>query len=180
VSRPLRLILQAVAVTVLVLLVGLFAKGLLDNATTVSAEVADGKRPTAPNFTLDRLDGGQFSLASSRGKAVVLNFWASWCGPCKDEAPVLALLSRKYGDRVAVVGVNTQDVPSDARDFAQRYGLDFTLVHDPGDVYRHWGLTGLPETFVIDPKGRVVRHFPGEISASELEAALKPYVEGAS
>jgi cytochrome c biogenesis protein CcmG, thiol:disulfide interchange protein DsbE len=180
VSRPLRLTLQVGAVTVLALLVGLFAKGLIDNATTVSALVADGKRPAAPNFTLDRLDGGKYSLQSAKGRPVILNFWASWCGPCKDEAPILALLSHKYAGKVDVVGVNSQDVTSDARDFAQRYGLGFTLVHDPGSVYRHWGLTGLPETFLIDPQGRVVRHFPGEISAGELEQALRPYVGGSS
>jgi cytochrome c biogenesis protein CcmG/thiol:disulfide interchange protein DsbE len=108
---------------------------------------------------------------------VVLNFWASWCGPCKDEAPVLAELAHRYGDKLDIVGVNSQDDIGDARSFAQRYGLDFTVVHDTGPVYRKWGLGGLPETFVIAPDGKVIKHFPGQITGSDLEQALQPYVE---
>ena len=133
----------------------------------------------APAFTLSRLDGpGSVSLASLRGRPIVLNFWASWCGPCKDEAPVLAELAHRYGSKLDIVGVNSQDDIGDARSFAHRYGLDFTVVHDTGSVYRKWGLGGLPETFVIAPGGKVVKHFPGQITGSDLEQALQPYAEG--
>jgi cytochrome c biogenesis protein CcmG/thiol:disulfide interchange protein DsbE len=167
-----------VVIALLALLVGVFLKGVLAGSSTVSAQLRDGKRPQAPDFTLDTLDGGTFTLSSTRGKPVVLNFWASWCGPCKDEAPVLAELAHRYGDKLDIVGVNSQDDIGDARSFAQRYGLDFTVVHDTGPVYRKWGLGGLPETFVIAPDGKVVKHFPGQITGPDLEQALQPYVEG--
>ncbi len=170
--------LQVVVVALLALVVGVLLKGVLAGSSTVSAQLRDGKRPPAPNFTLDTLDGGTFTLSSTRGKPVVLNFWASWCGPCKDEAPVLAELAHRYGRKLDIVGVNSQDDIGDARSFAQRYGLDFTVVHDTGPVYRKWGLGGLPETFVIAPDGKVVKHFPGQITGSDLEQALQPYVEG--
>ena len=102
-NRTLRVVLQVVAVSLLALLVGVFAKGLLDNATTVSAEVKDGKRPMAPNFT---------------------------------------------------------------------------LVHDTNVVYHRWGVGGMPETFVIAPSGRVVKHFPGEITGADLDAELAPMLGG--
>jgi len=91
---------------------------------------------------------------------------------------VLAELAHRYGSKLDIVGVNSQDDIGDARSFAQRYGLDFTVVHDTGPVYRKWGLGGLPETFVIAPDGKVVKHFPGQITGSDLEQALQPYVEG--
>ena len=170
--------LQVVVVALLALLVGVFLKGVLAGSSTVSAQLRDGKRPLAPDFTLDTLEGRTFTLSSTRGMPVVLNFWASWCGPCKDEAPVLAELAHRYGGKLDIVGVNSQDDIGDARSFAHRYGLDFTVVHDTGSVYRKWGLGGLPETFVIAPGGKVVKHFPGQITGSDLEQALQPYAEG--
>jgi cytochrome c biogenesis protein CcmG/thiol:disulfide interchange protein DsbE len=173
VPRALRLTLQAGAIVLLALLIGLFAKTLIDNETTVAARVKDGQTPPAPDFTLDRLDGsGTFSLDETRGTIVVLNFWASWCGPCQDEAPVLNEIARRYAGDVTVVGVDTTDPVSDGRAFAERYGLSFPLVHDQGGLGQDWGLTGLPETFLIAPDGDVVRHFPGAIDGSELTAGV--------
>lgn len=160
-------------------MVGLFVKSLIDNGTTVSALVADGKRPAAPAFTLEKLDGsGSMSLASLHGKIVVLNFWASWCGPCKDEAPLLQQISVQYRDRgVVVLGIDSQDASSDGRVFAARYKLTYPLLHTAGsDLSHRWGVTGYPETFLIDRDGRVVRHFPGAVSGSDLTEALKPLI----
>ena len=171
--------LQVVVVALLALLVGVFLKGVLAGSSTVSAQLRDGKRPPAPDFTLDTLDGGTFTLSSTRGKPVVLNFWASWCGPCKDEAPVLAELAHHYGNKLDIVGVNSQDDIGDARSFAQRYGLDFTVVHDTGPVYRKWGLGGLPETFVIAPDGTVVQRYAGGVTRAALDELIATY-EGAA
>jgi cytochrome c biogenesis protein CcmG/thiol:disulfide interchange protein DsbE len=169
------------AVLLLAMLLLLFAKSLRDNRTTVAALVKDGETPTAPDFTLSRLSGGgDFSLSSTRGSVVVLNFWASWCDPCKDEAPVLNEIARRYDGRAEVVGVDTRDVEGLGRDFAKRYGLTFPLLHDDGSQYRRWGLTGLPETFVIDREGRVVHHFIQQLTGSELRAELDPLVGAGS
>ncbi len=169
--------LQIAAVLLLAGMVGLFVKSLIDNGTTVSAMVADGKRPTAPDLTLERLDGsGTMSLAGLRGKVVVLNFWASWCGPCKDEAPLLQELSVQYRDRgVVVLGIDSQDATSDGRSFADRYGITYPLLHTAGsDLSHRWGVTGYPETFLIDRQGRVVHHFAGAVTGSDVKSQLDP------
>jgi cytochrome c biogenesis protein CcmG/thiol:disulfide interchange protein DsbE len=102
-------------------LIGLFAKSVIDNQTSIAADVANGNRPVAPDFTLQNVSGqGQTSLSSFRGKVVVLNFWASWCDPCKTEAPALEELSKMYAGKVVVVGLDSQDDTGDARAFAQR------------------------------------------------------------
>jgi cytochrome c biogenesis protein CcmG/thiol:disulfide interchange protein DsbE len=171
--------LQIVAVLLLAGMVGLFVKSLIDNGTTVSALVADGRRPAAPAVTLEKLDGsGTMSLASLRGKVVVLNFWASWCGPCKDEAPLLQQIWVQYRDQgVVVLGIDSQDASSDGRAFAARYKLTYPLLHTAGsDLSHRWGVTGYPETFLIDRDGHVVRHFPGAVTGSDLTEALKPLV----
>ena len=174
-SVRIRRVLQVCAVALLAALIGLFAKSLLDNQTSVAAQVADGQHPAAPNFTLDRIaGGGTTSLVSFRGTVVVLNFWASWCDPCKSEAPALEELSKKYGDRLAVVGVDSEDTTSDARAFAARYHLTYPLVHAQGSsIYHRWGLTGYPETFIIDSSGHVVHHFDGPVTGADVEQELR-------
>ena len=164
-------------------LVGLFAKSLIDNGTTVSALVADGKQPAAPAVELEKLDGsGTMSLAGLRGKVVVLNFWTSWCSPCKDEAPLLQQISAQYRDRgVVVLGIDSQDSSSDGRAFAERYGLTYPLLHTAGsDLSHRWGVTQYPETFLIDRDGHVVRHFPSAVSGIDLTEALKPLLDRAA
>ncbi|MDX6550916.1 MAG: cytochrome c biosis protein CcmG, thiol:disulfide interchange protein DsbE [Gaiellales bacterium] len=173
---PIRRAAQIVAVLLLAGLVGLFFKSLIDNGTTVAALVADGKHPAAPAITLEKLDGsGTMSLAGLRGKLVVLNFWASWCGPCKDEAPLLEQISVQYRDQgVVVLGIDSQDATSDGRKFAAKYGLTYPLLHTAGsDLSHRWGVTGYPETFLLDRQGRVVHHFPGAVSGGDVTGALK-------
>jgi cytochrome c biogenesis protein CcmG, thiol:disulfide interchange protein DsbE len=129
----------------------------------------------APNFTLNRIDRpGTLQLASLRGKVVVLNFWASWCYPCKQEAPALAAAAKRYAGRAVVLGVDVNDFAGDARKFARRYGLSYPLVHDNHNVTSpKYGLTGLPETFFIDRSGTVVEHVPGEVKEAEIHAAVQ-------
>jgi cytochrome c biogenesis protein CcmG, thiol:disulfide interchange protein DsbE len=177
VPATVRRMLQIAAVLLLAVLVALFAKSLIDNQTSVAALVADGKEPAAPDFTLSKLDGsGQASLSDYRGKVVILNFWASWCDPCKDEAPLLQELSREYAHRnVVVLGVDSQDTTGDAKAFAGRYGLDYPLVHASGSsLYDRWGLSGFPETFLIAANGKVVHHFPGPVDGTDVKAILDP------
>lgn len=135
-----------------------------------------GDNPPAPAFTLPRLDAdGELELESLRGKAVVLNFWASWCLPCKKEAPLLEQAWRKWRSKdVVVVGIDANDLKSDARRFAKRYGLTYPLVHDgPGKLLDDYGLTGFPETFFVRPDGRLSSWTQGELDAEEIEAGIK-------
>jgi cytochrome c biogenesis protein CcmG, thiol:disulfide interchange protein DsbE len=179
-----RLALQGAAVLLLAALIGLFARSLVNGSTTVAAELNDGQRPAAPNFTLPSLTGrGRVSLSSYRGKVVVLNFWASWCPPCREEASTLDEIQSRYGSRgVAVVGVDSQDFSSDARAFARRYDVNYVLVHDSSnDVTNRWGVTsGFPVTFVINRDGSVQKMFTTQLLAPTLDAALRPLLRGGS
>jgi cytochrome c biogenesis protein CcmG, thiol:disulfide interchange protein DsbE len=112
---------------------------------------------TAPDFRLRRLDGsGSLALSRLRGRVVVLNFFASWCDPCRGEAPVLRGLSERYRNRgVVVVGVATNDDLGDARRFAQEHGLSYPLVVADEDILTAYAVRGLPETVFIDAAGSV-------------------------
>ena len=125
----------------------------------ISDEGGEAARGVAPAFDLPRLDReGSLSLASLRGKAVVLNFWASWCEPCKDEAAVLERTWQRYRGRdLVVVGVDANDFRGDARKFARRYGMTYPLVHDTqGEWLDDYGVVAFPETYFIDRAGRIV------------------------
>ena len=125
----------------------------------------------APGFDLPLLtEEGSLSLASLRGKAVVINFWASWCGPCKDESPYLERLWREQRSRgLMLVGVNEEDVSEDARRFVRRYGLTYPVVRDrSGGLRDDYGLLGYPETFVVDRQGRVVERIAGPVDQGKL------------
>jgi cytochrome c biogenesis protein CcmG/thiol:disulfide interchange protein DsbE len=124
----------------------------------------------APDFTLSRLDRpGSLQLSSLRGKVVVLNFWASWCYPCKREAPALQAASKRWGKQVVVLGVDINDPGGDARGFMRKHGLTYPVVHDNKNVTSpKYGLSLLPETYFIDRRGRIVRHVAGEVQAADL------------
>ncbi len=133
----------------------------------------------APAFTLPRLEGpGKVTLASFRGRPVVLNFWASWCNPCKSEAAVLERDWKTYrGKGVVFLGVDYHDLASDARRFVSAHGLTFTMLQDgSGSVTGSYGVSQVPETYVLDRQGRIVAHLTGPITqgvyAGEFRKAL--------
>jgi cytochrome c biogenesis protein CcmG/thiol:disulfide interchange protein DsbE len=140
-------------------------------------KLGGGRKPPAPQFALSRLDApGKLELASLRGKVVVLNFWASWCDPCKSEAPRLeAAWQRFHGRGVVVVGVDAQDFSGDAQRFMRKHGITYPNVHDgPGDVLPRYGVSGFPETYFVDRRGRLVGdRVVGEISAEKLTAGIQ-------
>jgi cytochrome c biogenesis protein CcmG/thiol:disulfide interchange protein DsbE len=167
--------LSASAIALLVALVALFAWQLAnrdDNAFRNALRA--GKSPEAPAFDLPRLGrAGTISRASLAGHASVLNFWASWCPPCADEAPDLNSLSVRY-DALGVrfVGVDFNDAVDEAKAFARRHDVPYALVHDTRGVRQAFGVTGPPETFVLDGSGRAVVRVEGPVDAPLLE----PYV----
>ena len=179
-----KLVAQGVAVGLVALLFLLLVWTLVtEEGGDLAAAAARGERPEAPDFTLERLDrDGELTLSSLRGKAVVLNAWASWCLPCKEEAPFLEQVWREERARgLVVVGLDAKDFRKDARRFVRRFDLTFPIVFDgPGDVAAdRYGVTGFPETFVLDRQGRVLDVFVGGITGDEDRARLRAAVNRA-
>jgi cytochrome c biogenesis protein CcmG/thiol:disulfide interchange protein DsbE len=134
----------------------------------------------APDFEAAPLANaeGRVSLSDFRGRPVLLNFWASWCDPCLDEAPMLRRAHDAFGDEVAFIGVDIRDSRLDALEFVDRHRLDYVHVRDEQlAIYRDYGLTGQPETFLIDADGDVVEHVRGPfLSEGDLFALLEDLV----
>lgn len=125
----------------------------------LAAELSQGRHPSVPAFTLPRLDDGSpLSLASLRGKAVVIHFFTSWCPPCKVEAPAVQRLYERYRQQgLVVVGLDQEDFRADARRFVRRYRLTFPVVYDRDkSMIGRFGVTGYPETYFVDRSGRIV------------------------
>lgn len=179
-ASRLKLAGQAVAVALVAGLLALLVwKVATDSGANAADKLAGGETPAAPDFTLERLDApGTLTLSSLRGKAVVINFWASWCEPCKEEAPMLEQAWREYrDDGLVVVGVNIDDFSSDARRFARENGMTYPLVRDREDeVTPDYGVTGVPETLFADRQGKLIARIQGPVEEEELrghvEAAL--------
>jgi peroxiredoxin len=137
--------------------------------------LAEGKVVPAPAFRLSPLAGaGRVSLASYRGKAVVVNFWASDCIPCKREMPRLQAAAERWtGKPVAVLGIDVLDSRSAARSFAHDHGVTYKIGFDKlGDVAIRYGVVGTPTTFFIDRRGRIVKRILGPVTATDLDSEI--------
>jgi cytochrome c biogenesis protein CcmG, thiol:disulfide interchange protein DsbE len=168
---------QALAVAVVFGLLGLLIWDLAHSSGSKVLQAVDaGKTIPAPAFVRPRIDtSGTLSLASLRGRVVVMNFWASWCIPCKGEARILEAGSRNWTGRgVVFVGVNEQDLRGPARAFMKRYGITYPVITDDGPMIGHYGVTGFPETFFVDRRGRVVPpHVTGVVTTASLDQAIR-------
>jgi len=203
--RLARYAVRATAISIPLLFLALLAFGVLAQSpsTTIDDSLGRGQAIPAPAFSLallrhgdlgpaldarlvGALRGVRLSSRELRGVPVVLNFWASWCIPCAQEAPLLERSWRAQARPrgVLFLGLNMQDITSDADNFMNRFGVDYLNIRDPSnDVARSYGVTGLPETFFIGRSGQVVGHVIGESSAVQLRtgiaAALSGQVAGA-
>jgi cytochrome c biogenesis protein CcmG/thiol:disulfide interchange protein DsbE len=167
----------------------LLAYGLLSKGTDdrIDEALASGRAAAAPSFSLELLDGGtlpprlertagpaleseKLALSALGGTPVVLNLWASWCTPCREEAPRLQTAWRALGPKgVLFLGLDIQDLRDDALGFIHRYGATYPSVREPGrETANSFGATGIPETYFIDRRGRVVGHVIGVVSARQL------------
>ena len=184
-ARRAKLVAQGIAIGLVALLFVLLVWALATEEGGDLAKRANaGELPDAPDFTLARLEEGEgeLTLSSLRGKPVVVNMQASWCIPCREEAPIFEQVWKRHRDRgLVVVGVATKDFRSDARRFARKEGITFPVVLDgPGDLWGPYGITGLPETFVLDRQGKVVEAIIGAVNTDEDRARLDAAIRRAS
>jgi cytochrome c biogenesis protein CcmG, thiol:disulfide interchange protein DsbE len=164
-------------VGVLVALLALLAYGLAQTGEDRSLDerLARGEREQAPALELPKLGGGgNASLADYRGQVVVLNFWASWCEPCKAESPLLERWHRRMvRSDGTVLGVDMLDLTSRAEEFIEDYGLSYPMLKDKeGEGMELFGVIAYPETFVIDREGRIAARRRGPVDQAWLDATL--------
>lgn len=164
-DSELRYLLLAVGVALLVLVVGPWISQRPYPAPTLALPVIDSNGSAGT----DRMD-----LHDLRGRVVVLDFWATWCGPCRVTAPVLERIRQRYEPRgVTVIGVNVdQEGPGLVPTFARRFGLHYSMLYDNGAASNTWHVTGLPTLFVVDRAGQVRFRHAGSISEAELASAV--------
>ena len=166
---------RVVAAAGVLVLAGVLGWRLVHQHNGTAKAIEHGKIVPAPAFRLERLSGpGHVALVSYRGKAVVVNFWASDCIPCKQEMPRLEAASERWtGKRVAVVGIDVLDSSSAARSFARKHGVTYAIgVDSLGDIATKYGVAYTPTTFFIDRRGRIVKRILGPVSAAELESQI--------
>ena len=169
--------------TVLVLVIA--AATLTTDSTSASTAWIEPTVPReAPNFTLDRLNGDTFHLREHRGEVVVLNFWATWCPPCREEIPDFVSLQRDLGERgVQFVGVALERDPDPeaVRAFAEEMSVNYPIGLDDGTIARKYGgVRTLPTTFVIGPDGMIRGRIPGRTTESRLRPALEDLLSESS
>lgn len=183
--RPKRRTVVITTAVLAMLLGGGLAAGLLSQETGNASEgdgivhYQPGQRPAAPDFTAASLTGGTIKLSSYRGKTVVLNFWGSWCSPCRDEGPTLAVLAEQYGKQgVAFLGDDVGDTPPNALAFTRSIGIGYPSVSDPGyAVVQKFSqvapVSDTPTTVVIDRTGHVAGMVIGTVSYGQMTTLLR-------
>ena len=169
-----------VAILVIVGLLGVIAYALYKRSQT---QPTSGPAPqfavTMYDFSPIAMSGQRVQLKDLRGKAVVINFWASYCDPCKAEAPMLERVWNDYKDRgVILLGINTNDPLKNALDYLTQYGITYPNAPDEGSrIENAYRITGIPETFVISTQGKIVRHFMSEPNERELRTMIDQALE---
>ncbi len=165
-----------IAVLAVLALIALLGFGLLSKG---SSGIALGD--PAPDAPLPRLEGGGTeSLADYRGRWVLVNFWASWCLPCREEAPDLEDFQRRYGgEDFTVLGIDSRDLSDDGRAFVREFDLTYPQLRDgDGSAADEFGNTGVPENYLVDPEGNVRLLFRGPVNAAYLSGEVAPLLPG--
>jgi thiol-disulfide isomerase/thioredoxin len=151
--------------------VGRDGRTYLLDASRLLSGVPEREREAAPHFDLPTITGGRLSSAALRGRVVLLNFWASWCTPCRTEMPALDSLRRDIADTAFLfVGVNEEDDIAAARAFMDEFGFDFPVVLGRGSMRRQFHYPGLPYSVLLDPTGRIAGRWIGFAGPDQLQA----------
>jgi cytochrome c biogenesis protein CcmG/thiol:disulfide interchange protein DsbE len=154
--------------------------GLLSYGLLTKGEQALAVGEPIPATELDTLDGeGTGSISDYRGEWVFVNVWASWCDPCREESPALQRFHEEHRDKgFTVLGIDSRDVSSEALAFVEEFGLTYPQLHDSeGDIPDELGMTGFPESFLVDPEGNVALLRPGPVDDQYLEENVAPLIE---
>ena len=193
-----RRVVTALSATAAFALIGLLAYGLFvaGDTGTLARDIADGKRPHLPAFDLavlwpstaeqepaDRalLADGRVQTHELHGTPTLINIWASWCIPCKQEALVLEQAAARYRGRVRFLGINVRDANREARAFLRRYHASYPNLDDPDDtVWRRFQATGVPESFLTNAAGQIILHEIGPFTPELLARALATVVQGSN
>ncbi|UTI63998.1 TlpA family protein disulfide reductase [Paraconexibacter antarcticus] len=198
-KRRVRFVVPAVSVGVALALVGLLAYGVLAKSpnTRIDERLAHNQSADAPGYHLKvlrrgtlgprlqpgvapALADGWVSPQELRGTPYVFNIWASWCVPCREEAPLLVReWHRARPQGVLFVGLNMQDFGQDAQDFMNHFGVDYLNIRDPSNTtMRRYGATGIPESYFISARGQVVGHVIGVITKAQLRDGIAAAISG--
>lgn len=163
-------IFMAVLAVIGLLAFGLASKG--SDALAVSDEVPVRKLPVLGEEATG-------SVADYRGEWVLINVWASWCDPCREESPALQRFYEEHrDDGFLVLGIDTEDATEAGLEFVAEFGLTYPQLHDgPGDYRDDLETTGVPENFLVDPEGRIALLYPGPVDDEYLESQVKPLIE---
>lgn len=137
-----------------------------------------GQTAPAGNFTDLREDPAPIDADFRNGNMQLVNFWASWCAPCRAEAPILERMAHEMG--ISIIGINYKDQPVQARAFLSQFGDPFIKVGADftGRNAIEWGVTGVPETFILDGEGTILMRYPGPITQSILDKRILPLLNG--
>ena len=143
---------------------------LFETPPEVTLQFVDTPAPV-PDLVMETLDGETISMADQRGKAVLVNFWATWCGPCREEVPYLVQLAARYPDHLTVIGISEDAGGADVVEtFAAQYGVNYPLVMSTAEIKRAFpGVFALPTSFIVDTEGQIVQTHVGLVSPVLLE-----------
>ncbi|HXE46189.1 MAG TPA: TlpA disulfide reductase family protein [Conexibacter sp.] len=175
-----RIVTTLAASLIALLLVGLLVFGVLQTGddSSIDQALARGQHPRAHDAALPLLDGGKRTLADYRGDGYVLvNFFASWCPPCEDEAPLLDRIQRRIAGRGTIVGVAWNDASGDTRRFVRKHDVRYPVLRDvDGSFAGAYGVKAMPESFLLDPHGHIVALERSELTSRWVSAYLDPLI----